>query len=87
MNAISKTYPLHHLKAHRNGSRSVWRDIGLGLAVALTVVIMTAVGTRGNSGLQSAGPWSGVGQPKPFAGWEDRGPPNLVPLVTGYAPM
>ena len=48
MNAISKTFPLHHTRPHRGSTRSVWRDIGIALAAALTVLTMTVVGTPGN---------------------------------------
>jgi hypothetical protein len=80
MNAISKTFPLHHARARRNSARSVWYDMGAGLAIVLTVLIMTAVATRGNSGQQTVGPWSGIEQPKPFVGWEDSVLPELFPL-------
>jgi hypothetical protein len=89
MNTISKTFSLHQAKAHRNHGRSVWHDMGVGLAIVLTVLIMTVVGTRGPHISQTVGTLSGIQQPKTFAGWENSVPPELFPLgpVTSDAPM
>jgi hypothetical protein len=89
MNAITKTFPLHHSRAHRNSRRSIWRDSGIGLAIVLTVLIMTVVGTRGNSGVQTIGTWPGAGAPNAAAGWERSIAHELFPLgpVTSEAPM
>lgn len=89
MNTISKTFPLHQAKARRNGTHSVWHDIGVGLAIVLTVLTMTVVGTRGTHGFQTVGVLSGIERPKTFAGWENSVPPELFPVgpVTVDAPM
>jgi hypothetical protein len=89
MNTISKNFPLHQAKAHRKSARSVWHDMGVGLAIVLTVLIMTVVGTRGPHISQTVGTLSGIQQPKTFAGWENSVPPELFPLgpVTSDAPM
>jgi hypothetical protein len=89
MNTISKTFPLHQAKARRNGTQSVWHDMGVGLATVLTVLIMTVVGTRGTHGPQTGGELSGIEHPKTFAGWQNSVPPELFPLgpVTSSAPM
>ena len=88
MNAISKTFLLHHSRAHQNAQRSLWRDSGVGLAIVLTVLIMTVVGTRGNSGVQANGAWPAE-EPKPVAGWENSVPPEMFPLgpLSAEAPM
>lgn len=89
MNTVTKTFPLHHARAHQTTPRSLWRDSGIALAIVLTVLIMTVIATRGNPGVQSITTWPGGEQSKPFAGWENSVPPEMFPLgpVTIEAPM
>jgi hypothetical protein len=94
MIAISKTFPLqhaplHHSRGQHNTPRSLVRDSGIGLAVILTVLIMTVVGTWGSSGVQTVGSWPGVEAPKPTTGWGTSVLPESLPLgpVTSNAAM
>jgi hypothetical protein len=85
MNAISKTFPMRHT----NTPRSLLRDSGVGLALVLTVLAMTAVGTWGNAGIQTIGSLPGHAAAQPLAGWENSLSPEPLQLapVTNDAPM
>jgi len=61
-------------------NRSVWRDIGFGLAVVLTVLSMTALGTQGRPGLQTDRAWPVVEGQAPLSGWDNSVSPEGFPL-------
>jgi hypothetical protein len=75
MNALSKAFPLH-----QTSPRSLWRESGVGLAIILTVLVMTVMGVRGNPGFPTVGPWPGAAQPAGMTGWDNGGPSELLPL-------
>jgi hypothetical protein len=99
MNAISRTFPLfhapvrhaqvHHGRADRNNSRSVWHESGVGLAIVLTVLILTVAGIWGNPGVQTVASWPTVAQPAAFDGSDGSTTPALFPLgpLSTEAPM
>jgi hypothetical protein len=61
-------------------NRSIWRDIGFGLALVVTVLTMTAPGTRGSSGLQTDRAWPVVEEQTASSGWDNSVPPEGFPL-------
>jgi hypothetical protein len=87
MTAISKTFAPPHVRLRGHIPRSLRRDLGIGLAAVLTVLIMTVVGTRGNPGVQTNGAWPDAREPVPLAGWETSASPKLFPpaALTGEA--
>ena len=81
MTAISTTFKLHSAHAgRRHPARSLWRGIGVGLTVAMTVLAMTALASRSNSGFQTDGTWPYADEPASLAGWESSVPPDRFPL-------
>jgi hypothetical protein len=76
MNAMSKTFAENHIRPRGQIPRSLRRDLGIGLAAVLTVLIMTVVGTRGNPGVRTNGAWPDAAEPVPLAGWETSASPG-----------
>jgi hypothetical protein len=64
MSTISSHIGAHGTRARRNVARSLWRDMSIGLAVALVVLTMIVLGTLGRSAIETDGSWPGVEVPR-----------------------
>jgi hypothetical protein len=80
MTTISNTFTEPHMRAAQHINRSIWRDIGFGLAVVVTALAMTALGTQGRSGLQTDRSWPVVEGQTPSRGWDNSVRPEAFPL-------
>ena len=59
MTAISSSIGVRHSRVSRNVTHSLWRDMGIGLAITVVVLTMIALGTHGKSSIQADGSWQG----------------------------
>jgi hypothetical protein len=77
MSVITSNLTPHSTRARRHASRSLWRDIGVGLVFPLIVLAATALETRGRPSTQPVDVAAQTEAPMPVAFWGDAVPPGL----------
>ena len=82
MTAISSGVGAHRSRVGRKVAHSLWRDMVIGLAIAVIVLTMIVLGTRGRSAIQTDGSWPGVETPRPEAPLSLHPSPGLFPRGT-----
>jgi hypothetical protein len=80
MTTITRTLARYHVGTHRHGSRSLWHDTGIALAIVLAVLIMAVAGSRGQPATQSYHEWPVVTDQAQLHGWDSGATPELFPL-------
>ena len=79
MTAISGTIGTRRGRVSRNVTHSLWRDTGIGLAIAMIALTMMVAGTHGKSGIHADGSWPGFEVPRQDGQIAPRPDPDLFP--------
>lgn len=80
MNALAKTFPLHHARSQQSTSRSLWHDSRVGLGIGLVVLMMAIAQVMVNPGVQTVPSLPGAAESSPLIGWENKSAPEWLPL-------
>jgi len=80
MNAITRTFSLHHTRAHQSAPRSIWLDTGVGLAIGLMVLLLAMVQVGFNPGAQSIASWPDATPSRTSTNFDNAGLPDRLPI-------